>query len=398
MDNFRKDFPIFEKEFDKNDVVYLDSAATTLKPKSVISKVVQFYEHETSNVARGNHFLAENNTIAVESVRSKIASFIKAESTEIAFTLNCTDSINIIANSLNFDPNDEIIVSVMEHHSNYLPWLAKANIKFVDLDENGIVDLKQLESLITNKTKVIAISFVSNVTGVIQPVEDIVKIAKKRGILTLIDAAQPMSHFPVNVKKIDCDFMAFSSHKMFGPSGVGVLYAKKETHPLLKSTRLGGGVVNEVDFGKTSYKSFPYEFEGGTPNIEGILGFGAAIDYIIEKGFDEISFHLNALESYLSSELEKLDFIDLFIPSKKNHIPIFTIIPKNPKADLLYLSHMLSYSYKIIVRGGFQCCQLLYKQKKQIRGGIRISLHIYNTKEDIDRLIEGLNKLKLFFY
>jgi cysteine desulfurase/selenocysteine lyase len=210
MDNFRKDFPIFEEEFDPKEIVYLDSAATTLKPESVINRVIQFYKHETSNIARGNHFLSENNELAFEEVRTKTASFLKCQSNEIIFTQNTTDSINIIAQSLNFEPDDEVIVSILEHHSNYLPWRQKAKVKIAPADQNLQINVKSFESLITPKTKLISIAYVSNITGNIHPIEEIIKIAKRKKILVLIDAAQAVSHFPIDVKKLDCDFLVFS--------------------------------------------------------------------------------------------------------------------------------------------------------------------------------------------
>ncbi len=395
MYNFRKDFPIFKKEFDRNKIIYLDSAATSLKPKSVIERIVQFYEHETSNVARGNHFLSELNAQALEVVRSKTASFIKAKSDEIVFTQNATDSINIVALGLNLSEKDEVIVSVLEHHSNFLPWQQKATIKLIKIDSNGIIDLRHLEELISPRTKLIAISFASNITGNIQPVEEVVRIAKKNKILTLIDAAQIVSHFPIDVSKINCDFLAFSSHKMFGPSGVGILYVKKNVQEFLVPKKFGGGMANKVSIDNTTFQPFPHGFEAGTPNIEGILGFGSALDYIADKGFEAISKQLNYLESYTKEALSKLDFIELFPICETKHLPIFTFIPKNPSVSLEYISQILSDSFKVIVRGGLHCAQLYYSQQKR-QGGIRVSLHIYNTKKDIDRFVKALKNIKAF--
>ncbi len=396
MKNFREDFPIFKNEFEPKGIIYFDSASTTLKPQKVISRITQFYEYETSNVSRGNHVLSERNTQAIEDVRAKTASFIKAQSNEILFTSNCTDAINLVANCLDFSDKDEVIVTIMEHHSNYLPWLQKANVKIVQLDQNGLIDLKHLEELITDKTKLIAFSYASNITGNIQPVEEIIKLAKKNNILTLIDAAQIMSHSPVDMRKLDCDFLAFSAHKMLGPSGLGILYVKKERQDLLRPIKFGGGMVNKVELDEITLQDFPYSFEAGTPNIEGILGFGAAIDYIVEKGFDSMQEHLNSLENYFRNALSKLDFIDLLLIASTKHLPIFTIVIKNPKVDIKDLTQMFSDSYNIMVRGGFHCCQLLFNQLN-LTGGIRASLHIYNTKEDIDKFIQVLGKLRAFF-
>jgi cysteine desulfurase / selenocysteine lyase len=395
MYNFRKDFSIFRKEFDRKKIIYLDSAATALKPKNVIERVLQFYEHETSNIARGNHFLSELNSQAVEEVRSKTASFIKAKSDEIVFTQNATDSINLVASGLNLTKNDEVILSVLEHHSNLLPWLQKASVKLLRVDPSGIIDLKHLETLISPKTKLIALSYASNVTGNIQPVEEVIKIAKKNKLFTLIDAAQVMSHFPVDVSKLDCDFLAFSSHKMFGPSGLGILYAKKKVQNFLVPQKFGGGMANKVTLDNVTFQPFPHCFEAGTPNIEGILGFGCTIDYILERGFENITSYLNYLENYAKEALSKLDFIELFPMCENKHLPIFTFVSKNPNVNLEYITQILSDSFKVIVRGGLHCAQLYYGEMN-LHGGIRVSLQIYNTKKDIDRFVKALKKIKNF--
>jgi cysteine desulfurase / selenocysteine lyase len=396
MDNFRKDFPIFKKEFDPKKIVYLDSAATTLKPKSVISRILQFYEHETSNISRGNHFLGENNFLAFEEVRAKTASFLKCQSDEIVFTQNTTDSINTVAQGLNLKPEDEIIVSILEHHSNYLPWLNKAKVKIAPANNDLIIDIEKLEKLITPHTKLISICQASNITGNVHPIEEIIKIAKKRDILVLIDAAQSISHLPMDVKKLGCDFLTFSAHKMFGPSGVGVLYVSKEMQPKISPTKYGGGMANRVTLPHCTFKPFPYLFEAGTPNIEGILGFGKALDYFAEKGFEAIQAKLHLLENYLRESLQALDFIDLLPFFPKNHLPLFTFIPKNERADIGMLSQTLSDSFKIILRSGFHCSQLIYNEKG-LNGGLRVSLHVYNNKKDVDSLISALNELKGFF-
>lgn len=394
--NFRKDFPIFKKEFDPKGIVYLDSASTSLKPKEVIDRVVRFYEKETSNVSRGNHFLSEQIAQAIEEVRTLTANFIKANPYDIVFTYNATDSINIVANCLNLSKDDEVIVSILEHHSNFLPWLEKASIKVVDIDENGEIDLSLLKDLISKKTKLISITYASNITGNIQPVEKIIKIAKEKNIPTLVDATQAIAHFSIDVRKLDCDYLVFSSHKMFGPSGVGILYANKKAQSRLFPFKYGSGMADKVYNNKASYKEFPYMLEVGTLNIEGILGFGSAIEYINKNGLNLISSQLHFLDQYMKEELSTLDFVSPLSVSSQNHLPIFTIIPKQKSSDIKNLAQMLSDSHKIIVRGGFQCSQLLYN-KENLSGGIRASLHVYNNKQDIDKFIEALDQLKCFF-
>ena len=393
---WRNDFPMLDVEKQRKAFIYMDSASTTLKPKLVADTVNRFYASYTSNVSRSSHFLAEEVFDTFDLVREKVASFINARKDEIIFTHNCTDSINLIAKGLQLEKADEIILSVLEHHSNFLPWYERATPKVVPTDDSGIIDLDNLRRQITNKTKLIAISYISNVTGNIQPVKEIAKIAKEHGVLCLIDAAQAVGHISVDVFDIDCDFLAFSAHKMLGPSGVGVLYVKNEALELLSPSKHGGGMVNKVIPGEIDYLKGYSLFEAGTPNIEGILGLGAAVDYLNQLGMECVIAHLDSLEKYCRLQLNSLGLLDFpFVFADNCHSPIFSFRPKNPKVRLDYIAHVLSDVHSIAVRDGYQCAQPLYLSKN-LDGAIRVSLYLYNTIEEVDTLISALKKLQDF--
>lgn len=387
---WRNDFPMLSGVSQHKKLVYLDSASTTLKPVSVINAVNEFYNIYTSNVSRSSHFLSSSLFELFDIVREKVSSFIGSGKDEIIFTHNCSDSINFVASSLSLSKDDEVILSVLEHHSNYLPWYERAKIKVASIDENGIIDLNHLVSLLTKKTKLISVTYISNVTGNIQPIREIARIAKENGVLLMVDAAQAVGHIPVNVCDIDCDFMAFSAHKMLGPSGVGVLYAKKDVQHLLRLTRFGGGMVNKIFHERIEYLNGYSSFEVGTPNIEGILGLGAAIDYFNDIGIEHVFAYLGNLEKYCRFRLCSLTSINMpFAISNECHSPIFSFRPNSKKFSLNYIANILSDAYGVAVRDGYQCSQPLY-HSKNIDGAIRVSLHLYNTIEDIDRLIFAL--------
>lgn len=392
---FQTDFPIFENRFKQDEVVYLDNASTTLKPKRVINAVNNFYNKMTSNVFRGNHRIAEDVTIAINDARSSIASFIHAKSNEIVFTYSCTDAINMVAVGLNLSSNSEIITSTLEHHSNLLPWLQRFKTNIIGLNNNGEIDLNQLSDSITPKTALIAVSYCSNVTGNIQPISEIVRIARERGILTLIDASQAISHLSIDTKALDCDYLVFSGHKMFGPSGIGVLYGKEEKLQRLQPFRLGGGMVNKVSIDRNliNFKQVPNNLEGGTPNIEGILGLGEAVNYYFDKGHANIEKQNHTIERIARNRLEKCNQIELPFKHSPSHIPIFTFRPRGKKVDVYNLGRILSDRYNIAVCSGYQCAQPLY-EAADIKGGVRASFHIYNSERDIDKLITALDELK----
>lgn len=389
--SFKKDFPIFENR----DFIYFDNASTTFKPKQVIDQVINFYTAHTSNVARGNNKLVEITSLAFEGVREKVATFIGSKKSEIVFALNGTDAINLLADGLKLNEEDEVILSSLEHHSACLPFIMKCKATFVNLTESGVIDLEHLRLCITKKTKLIIITYVSNVTGVVQPVEEVISIAKEKGVLTFVDAAQAASHFAINVSKLNCDFLTFSSHKMFGPSGVGVLFGRSWLLEKLLPNRFGGGMVNLIEKNNISFRPPPERFEAGTPNIEGILGFGAAIDYFSQQGWGSIKAKLLSLEDHFQVLLKQQSAIYSLFPMSDKHCPIFTISPRAKKISIYDISRILSDKYNIYVNVGYQCCQPLYKNFN-LSGGIRISMHIYNELSEIELFFEAINDLRIF--
>lgn len=394
--SFRDDFPILAATSgDHRPVIYFDNAATTLKPRSVIDAVRQFYESYTSNVARGEHRFAEHVTSAFEATREKLASFLSTRSSEIIFTFGCTDSINLVSSVLDLDQDDEVAVSILEHHSNYLPWWSRSRVKVIPVDEQGVIDLNRLEEQLSPKTRLVAMSWVSNVTGNIQPIAEVVRIAHERGCLVLVDAAQAAGHFPIDVTELGCDFLALSAHKMLGPSGVGVLFMKEDLQASLAPGRYGGGMVNKVMHDDVIFHNGPKRFEAGTPNIEGILAFGAAIDYLVMHGMDSIHHHLHALEQYAWEQLGTLDGINFPFPRTSSHIPIFTLRPRNESFDLRYLARILSDTHNIALTSGYQCCQPLY-DAIGVPGALRASMYIYNTPDEVDLLVHALRELSPF--
>lgn len=392
--DLRKDFPILRTGRNRPKFVYLDNAATTLKPASVIDAVVGFYRAFTSNVSRGNHRHAETATAAFDDTRERTASFLKAKKNEIVFTLNGTDAINQVASFLNLGRKDLVVNSIVDHHSNHLPWLNRCRVSSVGLTDSGIIDRKALAAALAKAPKLVAINHVSNITGNIQPVREIVKLARRAGALTLVDAAQSVGHLPIDVRDLDCDFLAFSAHKMLGPSGVGVLYGKEELLERMGPTRFGGGMVEKVGHRSTQYKESPYRFEAGTPAIEGVIGFGKAVEYLMDKGFGAIRLHLDDLDSYARRRLSELDFIRLPFALAPKHAPIFTFRPTKPDTDLGYIARILSDTHGIAVNAGYQCCQPLY-HAHDLAGAIRASFYIYNSRDDVDALIKALSSIRL---
>ncbi|HRD69369.1 MAG TPA: cysteine desulfurase [Legionella sp.] len=391
---WRKDFPMLNNTEEDKKFIYMDNASTTLKPQIVIDAVNKFYTTYTTNISRSSHFLSEEVFFLFEQTREKIASFINAKKNEIVFTYNCTDSINLVASGLELNKNDEVILSVLEHHSNFLPWQARAQLKIIKTDQNGLIDLEHLRDQITNKTKLLSLTYLSNVTGNVQPIKEAIAIAREKGILCMVDAAQAVGHIPVDVFNLDCDFMAFSAHKMLGPSGVGVLYGKSELLEKVHPSRCGGGMANKVLLDNISYLPVPSKYEAGTLNIEGILGFNSAIDYINTIGIDNICNHLDMLESYCKTQLESTGLVTFPFAFAEDHAPIFSFRPNNPKLRIEYIANVLSDVHGIALREGYQCAQPLYVANG-LDGSIRVSLYLYNTFNEIDALINALYDMRI---
>lgn len=391
---FRQYFPMLAQltKNSHNNIVYLDSAATTLKPRRVINAVVNFYETSTANVHRGTHLAAERASAAFESTREKVASFLGARTDEVVFTANATDGFNLVASGLELAPSDEVIVSVLEHHSNWLPWSSRACVKVAPVDREGRVNVERLESLIGPHTRLISCTALSNVTGNIQPVADVVAVAKKHHLISVIDAAQAVGHVPVNLRQWDCDFLIFSGHKMFAPSGVGIMYGRRDRLKELKPARLGGGMVNRLGDNRFIPKEPPFRLEGGTPNIEGVIGLGAALDFISEHGLPTLVSYLQELDDFARATLCKARGFAPAFPMSRHHTGIYSLVPTGSRLGLDFISRHLSDVSGIAISAGFQCCQPLYKSANT-PGALRCSLHVYNTKEDIQLLVEALETL-----
>jgi len=394
----REDFPIFRNN---PDLVFLDNASTTQKPQSVIDTLSHYYENYNSNIHRGIYQIAEKATAAYEKTRDKVAEFIGADDRRsIVFTKGTTESINLVANSWggqSLKPNDEVLITEMEHHSNIIPWQlicdrTGANLKYIPINDDGTLDLSSPEKYFTNKTKIVCVIHQSNVFGTVNPIPEIVKYAHEVGALVLVDGAQSIPHHRVNISELNCDFFAFSGHKMMGPTGVGVLFAKPELleamHPFLG----GGEMIRKVTLEGSTWNDIPWKFEAGTPNIAQVVGLGSAIDYINEMGMDNISDYENILLNYAQEKLQNISGINIYGTAKdKGAVISFNLENIHPHD----VAHILD-TYGIAIRAGHHCAQPIMK-KLNVAATNRASFYLYNTLEEIDQLAEGLQKAVALF-
>lgn len=400
MKNIRKDFPILNSKINGQNLVYFDNAATTQKPQQVIDSITNFYSKNNATVHRGVYSFAEDATIIYEEARKKVATFLNAQPDEIVFTHGATAGINIVALSWaekHITQDDEIIISELEHHSNLIPWqqLAKkkcAKLLVIPINENFELNLNVYKTLLSKKTKLVAISHVSNVLGTNNDIEFITKKAHEVGAKVLIDAAQSVAHQKIDVLKIGCDFLIFSGHKLLGPTGIGVLFIKKSIHHDIQPFFYGGGMVFETEFEKTTFKKVPYMLEVGTPAIEQAVGLSSAIDYIEQNiDFQKLREHEANLCHKLIQELLKFPLIKILGPidqlSKMGHIVTFTIDGIHPHDVASYLD-----TFGICVRAGHHCAQQLHKTLG-VDSSIRVSFFAYNTQQEVDFFIEVLKKL-----
>lgn len=396
IENIRSHFPQLHNRINGNRYIYLDSAATSLKPQCVIDAVSHYYTHLSVNVHRAIHPLAEEATSLYEQTRDKISDLLKSENrNEIIFTRGTTESINLVSHILEekITKEDDIVITISEHHSNLVPWqiLAQktgAKLKYVPLNKDGTIDLIQAKKIITSKCKIVSFPYISNVLGIINPVHEILNIAKSYGALTLIDAAQAFGRIPINLQKISPDFIAFSSHKCFGPTSFGILYGKKELLESLPPFMGGGDMIEYVGLQETTYNQLPYKYEAGTPNIASAIGFGKAIDFINSIGIERIYEHEIDLTMYLYNCLKSID--DLFIlgtNDQKLGLVSFQIKNIHPQDVATFLGKK-----GIALRSGHLCTQPLLRSYGY-DGILRASLSIYNTKEEIDLFIEELIKV-----
>jgi cysteine desulfurase/selenocysteine lyase len=400
MKDFRKDFPILEREINGNKLVYLDNAATSQKPKQVIDSISEYYSNYNANVHRGIHTLSEEATKLYEDSRKRVANFIGAQPEEVIFTKGTTESLNRVAISWglkNLKKDDVVLLSDFEHHSNMIPWLEEvkvvgAKISYLESNENGEVTLDEVKKKISDnesKVKIISITHASNVLGTIVPVKEICKIAHEKGILVCVDGAQAVPHMKVNIQSIDCDFYAFSGHKMLGPMGIGVLWVRKEILDKLEPYEYGGGMVDEVTYEKATYTEAPVKFEAGTPNVSGAIGLASAIGYLENIGMDEIRNHEIELNRYALEKLSSITNLEIIGPKEaEKRTGLISFVVKNVHAH--DIASVLN-GFGVAVRSGHHCA-MPYHRKHQISATTRISHYLYNTKEDIDKLIEGVNK------
>lgn len=399
----RKLFPILHQEVNGSPLVYLDSAATSQKPQLVIDTINQYYREYNSNVHRGVHTLGTRATDGYEGAREKVRKFMNASSTEeIVFTKGTTASLNLVAASYgrtNVKEGDEIVISYMEHHSNIIPWqqVAKqtgATLKYLPLQPNGTISLEDARQVITPNTKIVSIMHISNVLGVINPVKELAAIAHENGAIMVVDGAQGAPHIKLDVQDIDCDFYAFSGHKMCGPTGIGVLYGKKALLENMEPIEFGGEMIDFVDLYDSTWKELPWKFEGGTPIIAGAIGLGAAIDFLESVGLEAIEQHEHKLAAYAMERMASVEGLTIYGPedsSMRAGVVTFNLDDVHPHDVATVLD-----AEGIAVRAGHHCAQPLMRWLKA-SATARASFYLYNTEEDIDKLVAGLVKTKEYF-
>jgi cysteine desulfurase / selenocysteine lyase len=401
--DIRKQFPILHQEVNGNPLVYLDSAATSQKPIQVIEALEKYYREYNSNVHRGVHTLGTRATDGYEGAREKVRKFINAKSTEeIIFTRGTTTALNTVAASYgaaNLKEGDEIVISHMEHHSNIIPWqqIAKktgAQLKYLPLQVDGSISLEDVQATVNHNTKIVSIMQVSNVLGVINPIKEIAKIAHENGAIMVVDGAQSAPHMKIDVQDLDCDFFAFSGHKMCGPTGIGALYGKKSLLEKMEPIEYGGEMIDFVELYDSTWKELPWKFEGGTPIIAGAIGFGAAIDFLEQIGLEQIAEHEHKLAAYAMEKMSTIEGITIFgpqDPAKRAGLVTFNISDVHPHDVATVLD-----AEGIAVRAGHHCAQPLMRWLKQ-SATARASFYLYNTEEEIDKLVAGLIKTKEYF-
>ncbi|MAF37330.1 MAG: cysteine desulfurase CsdA [Chloroflexi bacterium] len=397
INKIRDDFPILKQRINGNPLVYLDNGATSQKPQSVIDAIVNYYTTTNSNVHRGVHTMSQQATDGYEDARSKIRQFINADDDkEIIYTRNTTEGINLVAHSYgrqNVGPGDDIIVSNMEHHSNIVPWQMLceemgANLLVVPIDDTGELVMDEYEKMLSSRSKLVSITHVSNALGTILPAKQIVEMAHAHGAPVLLDGAQAVPHMPVDMNELDCDFYVFSGHKLFGPTGIGVLYGKKEYLEAMPPFLGGGEMIKSVTFEKTIYNDLPYKFEGGTPDIAGAIGLGAAIDYVNNLGFDQITAHEDELLRYGTEALSAIESLRIIGTAEHKAGILSFVIDKAHPHDI----GTILDEQGIAVRTGHHCAQPVMA-RFQIPATARASLAFYNTKEDIDALVKGIDRV-----
>lgn len=397
----RQDFPVFGEPVNGKPFIYLDNAATTQKPQSVINAIVRFYTRECASVRRSAYYLGEQATESFEDARRKVCRFINAAShREVIFVRGATEAINLVSCTYGrqrIGSGDEILISAMEHHSNIVPWQilcdAKgARLRIVPMTPEGELAMGQFEKLLGPKTRLVAVTYVSNSLGVVNPVQEIVRLAHQQNVPVLVDAAQAVPHMPVDVQALECDFLVFSGHKMYGPSGIGVLYGKEKLLDSMPPYQGGGDMIRSVTFEKTVYADIPYKFEAGTPNTAGVIGLGAAIDYLQSIGMHKISEHEHGLFEYCTHILERVEGLRIIGKTEMNAGVISFVLGSVHPHDI----GTVLDSHGIAIRTGHFCAQPVMDFFK-IPAAARVSFGIYNTREDVDVLLQSLLEVKELF-
>lgn len=396
IQKIRADFPLLKREVNGKPLVYLDNGATTQKPKVVIDAITNYYSDMNSNVHRGVHYLSQISTDAFELTRRKVQEFINAkEDFEIIITKGTTDSINLVASCYGkafIHEGDEIIISAMEHHSNIVPWQMLceekgAVLRVIPMNEKGELNMEDYKNLLSDKTKLVSVTYVSNSLGTINPIKEIIELAHAKNVPVFVDAAQAIQHIAIDVQELDVDFLAFSGHKMYAPTGVGVLYGKKDLLNAMPPYQGGGDMIKDVTFEKTTYNELPFKFEAGTPNIEAGICLAAAIDYINELGIDNIKAYEDDLLAYATAKIKDISGVRIIgEAAKKSSVLSFVVDGVHP-----YDIGVILDKLGIAVRTGHHCAQPVMDQF-QIPGTVRASLALYNTKEDVDNFIAGLTR------
>ncbi|SDC28288.1 cysteine desulfurase / selenocysteine lyase [Melghirimyces thermohalophilus] len=401
MNRYAKDFPILKQEVNGNPLVYLDSSATSQKPFQVIEAVEQYYKENNSNVHRGVHTLGTRATDGYEGAREKIRRFINAGSVkEIIYTRGTTTALNIVAACYaraRLQEGDEILISPSEHHSNLIPWqqaarATGAELKYFTLEPDGTLDLDKAKAMINERTKLVSVAQVSNVLGTIFPVKELAEMVHRYNGVLVVDGAQSVPHMKVDVQELDCDFLAFSGHKMAGPTGIGVLYGKESLLDEMEPFEYGGEMIDTVDLYESTWKELPWKFEGGTPNIAGAVGLGAAIDYLETVGMDEVDAHDRHLAAYALEKMGEVEGVTIYGPStNRTGLITFNVDGVHPHDVATVLD-----AEGIAIRAGHHCCQPLMRWL-DVSATARASFYLYNDEADIDRLVQGLQKTKEYF-
>ena len=393
-DKIRNDFPLLQRLIDERPIIYLDSAATSLKPKIVVDAIASYYYNSCANIHRGVHVLSQEASDLFEEARAKIARFVNAADNEIIFVRNATEAINLVAQCLSRE--GDVLTTLMEHHSNLIPWGRRRNTRLAGLHADGTLDMDSFaEQLRESHTALAAVTHVSNGLGVVNPIDEIISLAHQRDSLVLVDASQSVPHQEIDVKALDCDFLVFSGHKMLGPSGIGVLYGKQELLKNMPPFLLGGDMISAVHRDSWDVADLPWKFEAGTPFIEGAIGLGAAVDYLSKIGMSQIHEHVKGLMSETLARLNEIDGVVVHGPastSKRSSVVSFSLGDLESHG----LAKMLSNRYNIMLRSGFLCAQPLHEEL-HLTQSTRASFYLYNTLEEVETLVQSVKTIAKYY-